>query len=94
MDLESVFKQNDKIVYREEEDGAFLFDPDTGDLRYMNLSGRETFSQLNGDRDIDKIVRTMMALYPEIEPSQVQQDVENFLRDLLESHFILPAKTP
>ncbi len=93
MDLTSVFKHNDKIVYREEDEGAFLFDPDTGDLRYMNQSGKETFSMLQGDKDIKQIVENMIGLYPEVEPPQVQSDVENFLKDLEESHFILPVNS-
>jgi len=90
MDLTKIFMQNNKIVYREEDDGAFLFDPDTGDLRYMNRSGRETFSVLKGDKDIKQVVHYMLELYPEVEPTQMQSDVEDFLKGLEEIHFILP----
>ena len=90
MDLKRRFKQNEDIVYREEDDGAFLFDPDTGDLRYMNRSGRETFLMLKGDNDIAQVINSMLELYPEVEPIQMQKDVEDFLEDLEESHFILP----
>ena len=90
MDLTRRFKQKEDIVYREEDDGAFLFDPDTGDLRYMNRSGRETFLMLKGDNDIAQVINSMLELYPEVEPIQMQKDVEDFLEDLEESHFILP----
>ncbi len=90
MDLTKRFKQNKEIVYREEDDGAFLFNPDTGDLRYMNRSGRETFLMLKGDEDINQVVDNMLELYPEVEPAQMQNDVEDFLKNLEESHFILP----
>jgi hypothetical protein len=90
MDLRKRYKQNKDIVYREEDDGAFLFDPETGALRYMNRSGRETFLMLKGDKDIKQVVDTMLELYPEVEPPRMQGDVEDFLEDLEEIHFILP----
>jgi hypothetical protein len=90
MELTNRYKQNEEIVYREEADGAFLFDPDTGNLRYMNRSGRETFLMLKGDKDTKQVIDSMLELYPEVEPPRIQSDVEDFLEDLEESHFILP----
>ncbi len=93
MDITKRYEQNKQIVYREEDDGAFLFNPDTGDLRYMNRSGRETYLMLKGDEDIKQVVHGMLDLYPEIEPSQMQSDVEDFLKSLEENHFILPLNS-
>lgn len=90
MDLTRRFKQNEDIVYREEDDGAFLFDPDSGELRYMNRSGRETYLMLNGDNDINQVVHNIHELYPEMDPTQIQKDIEDFLKNLEENHFILP----
>ncbi len=90
MELTKRYKQNKEIVYREEADGAFLFDPDTGNLRYMNRSGRETFLMLKGDKDTKQVIDSMLELYPDVEPVQMQNDVEDFLKNLEESHFILP----
>ncbi len=81
------------MVYREEEDGAFLFDPETGDLRYMNRTGREAYALLNGEKDFGRVVRNMLDLYPDADPSQLQSDVENFLGDLEKNHFILPLNS-
>lgn len=94
MDLKGTFRQNERIVYREEDDGAFLFDPDSGDLRYMNQSGKETFAMVKGGRDFQQIVAGLSGLYPEVEPPRIQSDVESFLADLAESHFILPLNNP
>ena len=90
MDSAERFKRNENIVYREEDEGAFLFDPDSGDLRYMNQSGKETFLMLNEDNDTSNVIHHMLELYPEVEPQQMQEDVKNFLKDLEEIHFILP----
>lgn len=90
MDLAKRFMRNEDIVYREEDEGAFLFDPDSGDLRYMNQSGKETFLMLNGESDISKVVHHMLELYPEVELKQMQEDVKDFLEDLEKNHFIFP----
>ena len=90
MDSAGRFSRNESIVYREEDEGAFLFDPDSGDLRYMNQSGKETFLMLNEDNDISSVIHHMLELYPEVEPQQMQEDVKNFLKDLEEIRFILP----
>ena len=81
------------MVYREEEDGAFLFNPETGDLRYMNRSGREAYSMLNGEKDFGRVVQNMLDLYPDADPSQLQNDVETFFGDLEKNHFILPSNS-
>ncbi len=91
MDLTKRFKHNENIVYREEDEGAFLFDPDTGDLKYMNRSGKEAFIMLSGNNDINQVIHHMLELYPGVELKQMQEDVEIFLKDLGENHFILPS---
>ena len=90
MDLKKIFGRNENIVFREEDEGAFLFDPDTGDLKYMNLSGKETFLMLDGEKDLEEITVHMLELYPQVEPEQVRKDLEYFLKDLEENNFIRP----
>ena len=91
MNLKKRFGRNEDIVFREEDEGAFLFDPDTGDLKYMNLSGKETFLMLDGEKDLEQITAHMLELYPQAEPEQVRKDVEDFLKDLEERDFIRPV---
>lgn len=89
MDFKKRFKRNENIVYREEDEGAFLFDPDTGDLKYMNQSGKEAFLVLSGDYDINHVIHHMLELYPEVGLKQIQKDLEEFIEDLEKNHFIL-----
>ena len=90
MDLEKKYKRNEKIVFREEDDGAFLFDPDTGDLKYVNESGKESFLMLITDNDVKQVINHMLDLYPEVEPTRMQEDIESFLKDLEENRYIFP----
>ena len=88
MDFKKKFQRNENIVYREEEDGAFLFDPDTGNLKYMNRSGKETFLMLEGQKDVNQLIHELLGLYPEVELNRIQKDVESFIKELEENEFI------
>lgn len=89
MEFEKRYRRNEEIVFREEDDGAFLFDPDSGDLRYLNQSGKETFLMLGEDQDVNRVIHRMIELYPDVEPQKIEADVEDFVKDLEENRFIL-----
>ncbi|MBN1832486.1 MAG: PqqD family protein [Deltaproteobacteria bacterium] len=89
MESETKYRRNEEIVFREEDDGAFLFDPDSGDLRYLNQSGKETFLLLGEDQSMSSVIRRMRELYPDIDPQQIEDDVRSFVKDLEENRFIL-----
>ena len=89
MESEKRYRRNEEIVFREEDDGAFLFDPDSGDLRYLNQSGKETFLLLGENQDLKGVIRRVIELYPDIEPQKIEADVKDFVKDLEENRFIL-----
>ena len=82
------FRPNDHIVYREEEDGAFLFDPETGNLKYMNRSAKNIYLMLNGQNDTDRVIHNLRELYPDAGAKQIREDVEIFMQQLEENGFI------
>lgn len=84
------YQRNESIVYKEEEDGAFLFDPDTGNLKYMNQTGREAYLMLDGQSDVQGVIQHLFDQFPEVEPRQIEEDLEVFLTDLKEHGFISP----
>lgn len=88
MDFNKRFGRNENVVFREEDEGAFLFDPDTGDLKFMNLSGKEAFLMLDGEKDLEQITGHLLERYPQVEPEQVRKDLETFIKDLEENRFI------
>ncbi len=89
MDSEKKYRLNEEIVFREEDDGAFLFNPDSGDLKYLNQSGKETFLLLSEDHDVSSVIRRMSELYPEVDPQKIEADVRDFVKDLEQNRFIL-----
>lgn len=80
--------KNNNIVFREEDDGAFLFDPDTGNLKYLNNSAKETFLIIDGQNDLNQIANRLLELYPDEDDQQVRNDVESFLQELLSNSFV------
>ncbi len=88
MDLTKKFVKNPSIVYREEEDGAFLFDPETGNLKYMNHSAKEAFLVLNGQKDVSRLIQYLFELYPDVDFKQIQKDIGSFIEQLEVNGFI------
>jgi hypothetical protein len=84
--------KNNNIVFREEDDGAFLFDPDTGNLKYLNKSAKETFLRIDGQNDLSQIANRLLELYPDEDAEQVRNDVESFLKELIENSFAFPKE--
>ncbi len=90
MDKTQRFQRDEKIVYREEEDGAFLFDPDTGNLKYMNRSGKETYLMLNDQTEVDQVIDRLLGLFPDTGRREIEKDVKIFIKELEENGFISP----
>jgi hypothetical protein len=90
MDLTQKFERNKNIVYREEDDGAFLFNPETGNLKYMNRSGREAFLLLIDQQNLNQVVNYMLGLFPDVNHRRIEKDLESFLKELEENGFLFP----
>ena len=76
---------------KEEGDGAFLFDPKNGNLKYVNRSGKEMFLHLNEDRDAEQMVDALLGRYPDADRDRLKTDVAAFLEQLKENGFITLA---
>jgi len=88
MDFTQRFRANNGIIFREEDDGGFLFDAETGNLKYMNQSAKDAFLMLNGQKDINQLIDHLVGLYPEVDRKQIRKDVESLLLELVENRFI------
>jgi len=70
------------IVFREEDNGAFLFDPIKDELQCLNDTGVVIYKAINGKNSVEDIVKQLEAMYPEVAKDQIRKDVETFLEDL------------
>jgi hypothetical protein len=79
---------NPEIVLREEDEGAFLFDPDTGRICYLNEVGITIWKLCRKPIETDRIIKEISSEYPEITPEQISNDCISFLDDLKNFGFL------
>ena len=73
---------NQDIVYREEEEGAFLFDPDTGRIFHLNELGMSIWKSCMKAKRPEKIIKSICRDYSEISREQIERDCMKFFEDL------------
>jgi methyltransferase-like protein len=78
---------NPNIVFREEDNEALLFNPDTGEVKVLNEVGKFIWSQLDGKNSKEDIVKKILEDFDLA--SQVTKDVEKFLGDLEKLKFLI-----
>jgi hypothetical protein len=73
-----------EFVFREEEDGAFLFNPRTNALHCLNQVGAFICRMCDGKEDVDGICRRLYdAFEVDVQPEALKKDVEAFLSQML-----------
>jgi hypothetical protein len=72
------------MVLRQEEDGAFLFDPARDVLVCVNETGLEIVRGLDDGRSLDEIITLLCDLYPDVESDTLQEDALSFISELVE----------
>lgn len=85
--------QDPESIFREEEDGAFLFDPKSGNLKYINYMGVNIYQLCNGGRSVTDITALVAENYRDIPEKQIEKDIKDFLRDLIEMGFLKNKET-
>jgi len=85
--------QNQESVFRKEEEGAFLFDPDTGNLKYINNMGVNIYQLCDGGMSVGDIIALVAENYKDISGVQIANDIKNFLKTLIEMKFLNAKET-
>ena len=81
-------KTKSELVFRQEDDGAFIFDPIADNLRCINETGATVFSQLNGKNSVDDILKKLSVDYPDEEQKTLKKDIETFIEELQKRGFL------
>lgn len=71
-----------EVVLREEEEGAFLFEPETGELSVLNPVGIRVWKLVKERKTLRDIVDAVVADYEDVERDTVHKDVRAFLGEL------------
>lgn len=76
------------IVLREEEEGSFLFDPNTGRICFLNEIGTIIWRLCDKSKTPDQVISKVCSDYPEVPKEQISQDCLQFLTDLEKLEFL------
>lgn len=76
------------IVLREEDDGAFLFDPDTGRICYLNGLGVVIWRLCENPITQEQIVRELSLEYTDVTAETISKDCSTFLDHLYQFGFL------
>jgi len=83
------FVLNRGIVFREEDDGAFLFNPDTDALHCLNPIGAAICRLCDGTKSIDDIFAWVDSHYDvTVGRQRLQEDINGFITKLVSLNLI------
>jgi hypothetical protein len=82
------FIKNSQIIFRKEENGAYLYDPDSGSLKYINRVGTFLYELCDGLHLVEGMTFRIACDYQDVSVNQIEQDVDRFLADLLQMGFL------
>ena len=85
---EDCLKPNPEMVFRKEEEGAFLFDPHTGNLKYLNANGVNIYELCDGRNTVGHIITLLMEFYPDMAVEKIAADTESFFEGLAAMQFL------
>lgn len=86
---EVFFSIHPDIVFREEDEGAFLFNPETDALRCVNRVGASIIRLLNGKNGTGSICEALNEEYDvDISDDLLRKDIDLFLEKLNELNLI------
>ncbi len=84
------YLRNPDVVLREEDpdEGALLFNPDTNQVKVINITGLFIWQQCDVARTLEEIVNEVQKGFDEVPSEQVTGDVKEFVDGMLASGFI------
>lgn len=79
---------NPRFVFRQEEDGALLFDPDNDSLRLLNETGAFIFENADGSRTVGQLIDALAKEFGEAR-EKVAEEAGEFFKELLAKELLL-----
>ena len=86
---EAVYRKPRNIVFREEEDGAILFNADDGSVFLLEELGWALYNHhLDGGATRSEMLAALKEHYPEQDPATLEKDLDAYLKQLEEAKCI------
>ena len=93
LDFNQIYILRESVIFKQEGDGGFLFDPENGNLKYVNRTARIILEQADGRSDLHQMVRGLQRRYPDETTAALRNDVVDFFRELIANDFVAPLDT-
>jgi hypothetical protein len=90
LDFDQIYTLHESVIFKKEDDGGFLFDPENGNLKYVNRTARAILEQIDGRSDLHQMVRGLQRRYPDQTTAALCKDVVDFFRELMANDFVAP----
>ncbi len=82
------FIQSTQIIFRKEENGAYLYDTVSGDLKFINPVATSIYELCDGRHQVEEMIARVAGMYQGATMDQVAKDVVGFLDDLQQRDFV------
>jgi hypothetical protein len=87
--MEKYYLCNPDVVLREEdESGGLLFNPDTNQVKVVNLTGLFIWKQFSTENCPTDVAKAVLEAFEDAPKDQVADDLGEFLTELLQTGFI------
>lgn len=83
-----LLKANPKIVCRQEEDDALLFNPESSAIKILNRTGYEIWKLCAKPIALEQIIEKIEKEYPQTSPDTIKENVVDFISLMKNLSFI------
>jgi len=77
------------ILFREEENGAFLFNVNYNLLKAVNETGKDIIKFIQEKKSFSRIVESMSIEYEDVADVRLEEDVKRFIYQLMEQNYLV-----
>jgi membrane-anchored protein YejM (alkaline phosphatase superfamily) len=75
-------KKGRDIVFRQEEEDAFIFTPDNSAIMTLNETGALVWQMIEKGKGYDGALEALKEEYPQIEEAELKKDLDKFLEEI------------
>lgn len=81
-------KNPDVVLRKEKEEGGFLYNPDTNQIKVLNTTGLFVWHLCDGLHSLDDIVQGVKDNFEDVPSEHVATQISSFLNELMTSQFV------
>ncbi|MEP0762000.1 MAG: PqqD family protein [Chloroflexota bacterium] len=79
---------NPELVFRTDGEEGLLFDPETGQIIYLNETAAFIYGLLDGEHSREQIIGLLMQKYDILDREAAQEDLDAMLQNMRDANLI------